>query len=261
MSAAVPTPELLLRRLDELGAALSRRRDAIALIGLGSVGADLGRLDDHSDLDFFVVVEDGAKQRYLDAIDWLEAPCAVSFSFRNTVDGRKALYADGVFAEYAIFTLEELRRAAFTAGRIVWQRDDAPAGLELPARPPGSAASASVDWNVNEALTNLYVGLQRDARGERLSAMRLIQVFAVDRVIALLELRSVADAGARDPFAVERRAESRFGGDALPLAELAPGYERNREGALAVLGWLEARFQVDPVMADAVRALCASPAP
>jgi hypothetical protein len=223
------------------------------------VGADLHRLDDHSDLDFFAIVEDDAKQRYLDSIDWLEEPCPVSFSFRNTVDGRKALYADGIFAEYAVFTLEELRRAAFTAGRVVWQRHDTPAGLELPARPPGSSPSPSVDWGVNEALTNLYVGLQRDARGERLSAMRLIQVLAVERLIGLL---APEDGGAGDPFAVERRAEVRFGADALPLTELAPGYERNREAALAVLAWLDARFEIDPVMAAAIRGLCArSPAP
>ena len=45
---------------------LAARGDAIALLGLGSVGSDLGRLDEHSDLDFFAIVEDGAKQRYLD---------------------------------------------------------------------------------------------------------------------------------------------------------------------------------------------------
>lgn len=37
----------LLARLDEPGAALARRDDAIALIGLGSVGADLARFDEH----------------------------------------------------------------------------------------------------------------------------------------------------------------------------------------------------------------------
>jgi hypothetical protein len=62
-------PERLLHRLDDLGAALARRGDAIALIGLGSVGIDLDRLDDHSDLDFFVIVEDDARQRYPDSID------------------------------------------------------------------------------------------------------------------------------------------------------------------------------------------------
>src|SRR6266536_2824637 len=58
-------PERLVQRLDDLGTELARCGDAIALIGLGSVGVDLDRLDDHSDLDFFVIVEDEARQGYL----------------------------------------------------------------------------------------------------------------------------------------------------------------------------------------------------
>jgi hypothetical protein len=81
-------PQRLLRRLDDLGVVLAKRGDALALLGLGSVGCDLDRLDDHSDMDFFVVVDDGAKQRYLDSIDWLEALHPVVFSFENSVDGR-----------------------------------------------------------------------------------------------------------------------------------------------------------------------------
>jgi hypothetical protein len=56
-------PQRLLRRLDDLGVVLAQRGDALALLGLGSVGVYLGRLDDHSDMDFFVVVADGTKQR------------------------------------------------------------------------------------------------------------------------------------------------------------------------------------------------------
>jgi hypothetical protein len=81
---------------------LAKRGDAVALLGVGSVGRDLERLDDHSDLDFFVIVEDGAKPRYLESIDWLEELHPVVFGFENSVDGRKALFADGLFAEYAI---------------------------------------------------------------------------------------------------------------------------------------------------------------
>jgi hypothetical protein len=62
----VDVPQRLLQRLDELGAVLRERGDAIALLGLGSVGTDLGRLDEHSDMDFFAIVEDGAKPRYLE---------------------------------------------------------------------------------------------------------------------------------------------------------------------------------------------------
>jgi hypothetical protein len=244
-------PERLLQRLDELGAALARRGDAIALIGLGSVGVDLDRLDDHSDLDFFVIVEDEARQRYLDSIDWLAELSPVAFSFPNTVDGRKVLFADGLFAEYAVFTLDGLAAAASPPGRIVWQRADAPAGLDVARGVAGPSPYDSVEWQANEALTNLYVGLHRDARGETLSAARLIQTHAVDRVLTIAGLQG-GGAAQQDAFAVERGAERRFGAS-VPLAAMVPGYGRNREAALAILAWLEAHAGVDPALAVAIR--------
>ncbi len=48
--------ERLLKRLDDIGRSLAGRPDALALIGLGSVGRELERLDDYSDLDVFVIV-------------------------------------------------------------------------------------------------------------------------------------------------------------------------------------------------------------
>jgi hypothetical protein len=247
-------PERLVQRLDELGAALARRGDAIALIALGSVGVDLDRLDDHSDLDFFVIVEEDARQRYLDSIDWLEELAPVAFSFQNTVDGRKVLFADGLYAEYAVFTLVGLAGCASPAGRVVWRRDDAPAGLEAARRVPGPSPYDTVEWQANEALTNLYVGLHRDARGETLSASRLIQTHAVDRVLTIAELQAGGAGGRQDVFAVERGAELRFGAG-VPLAAMAPGYGRNREAALAILAWLEAHAGVDAALAAAIRKL------
>ena len=226
----------------------------MALIGLGSVGLDLDRLDDHSDMDFFVVVDDGAKLRYLDSIDWLEALCPVEFGFSNSVDGRKVLFADGLFAEYAVFTLDELRGASFPPGRLVWARGDAPAGLERWGRLPGPSPYDDPEYQVNEAVTNLYVGLHRDARGERLAATRLIQYHAVDRLLTYLGLTTPGSAR-QDPFALERGAEKRFGPDVLPLSEIVLGYDRNREAALAILEWLEARIEVDQTLAAEIRRL------
>jgi hypothetical protein len=246
-------PERLLQRLDDLGALLARRGDAIALIGLGSVGIDLDRLDEHSDLDFFVIVEDDARQRYLDSIDWLEELSPVAFSFANTVDGRKVLFSDGIYAEYAVFTLDGVAASASPAGRVVWQRAGAPAGLDAPRRVPVPSPYDTVQWQTNEALTNLYVGLHRDARGETLSAARLIQTHAIDRVLTIAGLQADA-AGRQDVFAVERGAEQRFGGD-VPLAAMVPGYGHNREAALAILLWLEAHAEVDPALAAAIRTL------
>jgi hypothetical protein len=250
-------PQRLLERLDRLGEVLAGRGDALALIGLGSVGVDLERLDDHSDLDFFVIVEDGARQRYLDSIDWLEELSPVGFSFPNTLDGRKVLFADGLFAEYAVFTLDELHAGSHPEGRIVWRRVDAPEGLERARRTPRRAAHNDAAFQVNEALTNLYVGLHRDARGERLSAARLIQVHAVDRLLEFLELTEPGFDRRQDVFIVERGAELRFGPDVLPLASLMPGYERNRDAALAIIEWLERRADVDQALAAAIRRLAA----
>lgn len=248
-------PERLLRRLDDLAAVLATRGDALALIALGSVGLDQDRLDDHSDLDFFVVVDDAAKPRYLAAIDWLEALSPVAFSFPNTVDGRKALFADGLYAEYAVFTLGELRSSAFPPARLVWKRDDAPAGLERAGRLPASSSHETVEFHVNEALTNLYVGLHREARGERLSAARLIQSFAIDHVLAVLDLAVSPASERQDPFALERGVEARFAPETLPLSALVLGYDRNRESARAILAWLEAHAEVDPALAAAIREL------
>jgi hypothetical protein len=248
------TPEYLLGWLDELGQILAERGDAIALIGHGSVGVDLHRLDEHSDLDFFVLVDQGAKQRYIGSIDWLEALHPVLYSFANTVDGRKVLFDDGVFAEYGVFTLEELERLCFSPGRVVWQRADAPDALEVPRRdqPP----LGGLEHQLNEALTNLYVGLHRDARGERLSATRFIQGHAIDRIITMLYI--LQGAQPQDAFDVERGVERCFGPEVLPLADFVLGYGHNGEAALAILEWLEAHGDVSPVMAVAIRSLARS---
>ena len=244
----------MLQRLDDLGAELSRRTDAIALIGLGSAGAEHDRLDEHSDLDFFVVVDDGAKARYLEAIDWLAAPCPVAYSFANDRNGRKALYADGIFVEYAIFTVDELGRLPFVGGRLVWQRTDAPDGLVDCGPPPAGPPYDTVEFHLNEALTNLYVGLHRELRGERLTASRFIQSFAVDRVISLLNLTAEAR-HRRDPFEPSRRVEQAYPPEVLPLAEMVPGYEGNLAAARTTFEWLRHRFAVHPVIGDAIRDL------
>ncbi|HZQ80591.1 MAG TPA: hypothetical protein VFB25_01290 [Gaiellaceae bacterium] len=246
-------PERLLQRLDDLAAVLAQRGDAIALIGLGSVGVDLDRIDDHSDLDFFVIVDDDARERYLDSIDWLQLVSHVAFSFANTVDGRKVLFGDGIYAEYAVFTLDGAAACPAPAARVVWERDDAPDWLAAPRLLPEPSPHDSVEWQANEALTNLYVGLHRNARGEKLSAARLIQTHAVDRVLTIAGLLA-RSADQQDPFAVERGAERRFGTD-VPLAAMVPGYDRNPEAALAILDWIEAHTNVDAPLVAAIRRL------
>ncbi|MHA3835047.1 hypothetical protein ACXR8F_04905 [Terrabacter sp. AAH1] len=254
-STAPPTvPQRLLAFLDRLGAVLEQRGDAVALLGLGSVGRDLHRLDEHSDADFFVVVDDAAaRDRYLADIDWLEAAQPVVWSFENSRAGRKALLEGDLFAEYAVFSLAEMDTAGYPPGRLHWSRADAPAGLEIPNVPVPQPDS--MRHQVGEAITNLYVGLHRDLRGERLTATRFIQGYAVDRWVTVLGHLGLGTGDAQDVFVVDRGVERRFGPELLPLADLVPGYERNWFAAQTLLDLLEAHVELDPTIVAAVRDL------
>ena len=246
----------LLARLDEIGEALEQDGDALALIGLGSAGVELERLDDYSDLDFFVVAAPGRKRRFVESLDWLERAGPVAYAFRNTADGYKLLFADGIFCELAVFEPDELRAVPFARGRVVWRRPEVDEAIAIPAAEPPPRAAPAAEWLLGEALTNLYVGLGRYRRGERLSAQRFIQHYAVDRVVELAALVEAERPAPRDQFAGERRFERRFPGVTARLPEFVQGYARSRESALAILGFLEARFEVNPAMARAVRELC-----
>lgn len=259
MHATIP-PTVLLARLDAIGASLAQLPDALGLIALGSVGLERERLDAYSDLDFFVVVEDHAKARYLSDLDWLAAAgpgtegtarSAIAYHLRNTADGYKLLYADGIFCEFAVFTRAELSSAATSGARIVWERHGA--ALQLP-EPVTPAEPPALSWQLGEALTNLYVGLGRLRRGEQLSAARFIQQYAVDRVLALAAQLEPAGSASSDPFAPERRVEQRYPGLALLLPQFVQGYERSAESALAMLTYLEAHWEVNPQLAAAIRA-------
>ncbi len=250
MRATVP-PATLLARLDAIAASLAQRPDALGLVGLGSVGLHRDRLDEYSDLDFFAVVEDHAKAHYLDDLSWLAAPCPIAYATRNTVDGYKLLYADGVFCEFAVFSRAELQGAAASGACLIWERAGAALRLPTSAAP---AESPAVAWHLGEALTNLYVGLGRLRRGEQLSAARFIQQYAVDRVLALAAQLDPTGQASADPFAAERRIELRYPALAPLLPQFVQGYERSAESALAILDYLEAHWEVNPVIAAVIRA-------
>lgn len=226
----------VLQRLDDLAAHLSTRPDVLAVLGVGSVGEQTGRVDEHSDVDVFVVVDDGAVGGYAHDIGWLEAVAPVAFWFSHTHDGCKVLFDDGIFVEYAVFTVAELRAVPFAGARVVWRRPGAPDDL-LRGAPPPVPRDDSVGFHVGEALTNLFVGVHRELRGEHLTAARFVQSHAVDHVLALAGTHA-----RRDPFDASRRVEQAR--PDLPLARMVPGYGRSAAAAREVLTWLGARYEV-----------------
>ncbi|NUN69185.1 MAG: hypothetical protein HUU02_05690 [Bacteroidetes bacterium] len=241
-------PLLLLRRLDAIGASLRDSGQARALLALGSVGSETERLDEYSDLDFFVIAAPGRKQQLIDDLSWLRSVSPVAYHFKNTKDGHKLLFEDGIYCEFAVFEEEEMKSAAFSAGRIVWMTEDFDASLCTPRVPSAPFRPDDLSWAVGEMVTCIYVGLCRYARGERLSGTRFIQSFAADMMIACAPHFEQEQPGAKDRYQNERRFEQRFPGMAAWLPRIIQGYDRVPESALELLAMIEQYAHVDPSM-------------
>ena len=72
-------------------------------------------------------------------------------------------------------------------GGVIWKAEGIPDTIAIPQRTPPSQEPPVTEWLLGEALTNLYIGLCRERRGEHLAALRLIQGYAVDRILELAE--------------------------------------------------------------------------
>ncbi|MGR5168638.1 hypothetical protein ACPV5L_15690 [Vibrio astriarenae] len=251
-------PKSLLTRLNRIGEALSHTSQCHALLGLGSVGKETDRLDAYSDIDFFVIAKMGFKQRFIENLDWLSKIGNLGYVFRNTADGYKVLFEEGIFCEFAVFEPQELAEISFSAGRIVWQEEGFDSSTCQPCqkRSEAPAPNPNVEWQIGEALTNLYVGMGRERRGEKLTAMRFIQSYALDRLIDLVRMQDEATSVSADPFMPDRRIETRFPSFASHLKDFAQGYKCNAASALAQLDFLERHFEVNKPMAKAIKQLC-----
>jgi hypothetical protein len=232
----------VLKRMQELASHVSEIKEVRCLLGLGSI-ANHNRLDEYSDIDFFLIVENGHKHRFMDKLDWLEVKPLV-YTFQNTKDGYKAMYDDGIFAEFAVFDEEEMKTARFTGGKVFYHKDDFDLELIKPKFEP-KQKEVDITFNVNEAMTNLYIGLLRGLRGEKSSAMSFIQSYAYGLSIELFPKVFEETKLEVDPYVFERRIESRFPKQKELLASMRQGIKHNHASAKIILDFLNQHFEVN----------------
>lgn len=254
-------PDLMKERLRDIGESLESSGEAYALLGLGSAGPESARMDAYSDLDFFAIVKESRKSAFLADLGWLERVAPVAFRYRNTVDGYKAMFDDGVFCEFAVFEPSELRGIPFSRGKIIWKEESFDERFCEPLHFKHGPQGKNREWIVGEVLSNLYVGLCRCRRGEELAATRLIQHFTIDRIMELVELTEEEIPGLRDIFARERRFERRFPKLAGDFGAMVQGYGRNPESARAILEFTGKRHPLPSRMSQIIINLCSEKNP
>lgn len=240
---------LIIERIEELKKEFKKDPRILCFLGLGSL-ANFNRLDDYSDLDFFLIVEDGEKINFINDLSWLHVQSLV-YQFRNTIDGYKAMYQDGIFLEFAVFEKEEVKNVPFSPGKILYKKDDFDESIVYKELKPKD--KSEVSYRVGEALTNLYIGLLRDLRGEKASAFSFIQVYAMHQIFELMPLFYPEDSSIeKDYFVSERRIEERFKENRAILSHMMQGYDKNKESAYAILSFLKAHTEVSKPLEEKI---------
>lgn len=248
----------LLLRLQEIAQSVQDTEKALALLGLGSVGVEMERLDEFSDLDFFVIVKDGYKNHFIDDISWLTNITPVLYKFRNTNDGYKIMYEDEIYCEFAVFELYELENIPYAEGRIIWRDDDFDKSLCIPKKTGAPTwKPESSEWLIGEIITCIYVGLCRFNRGEKLSGYRFIQGHAFALFVDLVDMTEKKSENIKDDiYSKERRFEEKFPGIDETLCSFLLGYKQTKEAAKNMINYMDEKYEVNSSMKKIILDLC-----
>lgn len=237
-------PSLLISRMNDIADSVKQKDGALAVLALGSIGIEQDRLDAYSDLDFFVIVEDVYKNRFIQNLDWLHEVYPLSYAFKNTKDGYKILFDDDIYGEFAVFGRSEVPKVVQAQARCVWKHDayHEPSLLISKNLPPKNEQEPT--YHLEEALTNLYVGCSRALRGETLSGQKYIEGYALDHVLTYMRLSYPVDQHV-DYFNPERRIESHYPDFKNQLHLMCSGSKKLSISAKSILEWITQKYHVN----------------
>ena len=214
----------------------------LAVLGLGSL-ARPQRMDTYSDLDFFLVVEQGCKADFLNDTSWLQLS-EKGYCFQNTKDGFKALTQGDIFIECAVFTLDELPSIPYDRPTIYYAKNE-----EIHSKIPYKVQTIHTEdsaYCLEECISQLLIGLQRYHRGETLAAFTMIQVYAVENYLKAV-LPSWPPSIEQDPFVYARRIEAAYPESKAILSFLVLGYDHTRHSGQRLLDLLKKHVPNHPL--------------
>ena len=166
-----------------------RRSDVLGVVALGSTAATDHRPDRYSDHDLFVVTVDGAAPALRDDVGWLPDAHRIALCHAETRHGRGVVYDDGHLVEIAVFEPGELRVCRVNAFRVLHDTGDVTAWITaLASTTTATQAAADPDGTERFAafVQQMIVGINRNARGEHVSANARVRGQALELLLSLL---------------------------------------------------------------------------
>lgn len=163
---------------------LAARDEVLGLVLVGST-ADLGRVDEWSDHDFFVITKEGFAEQMRQDLSWLPNHESIVMRPRETAHGLKVVYADASVLEFAVFEDSELEAAGANAYNVTLDRTNITVRMAAIAE---RSKPKSYDFDSEFAifLTQMLIGVGRARRGEVIIAGQFTRSYCLNRALGFI---------------------------------------------------------------------------
>ncbi len=169
---------------NELVHSVAKRPEVIGLIFLGSAAAT-HRVDQYSDQDFFLVVNEGTGESLRQDLSWLPDHDKIALRPRETAHGLKVVYQNGDVLEFAVFEDPELELASVNDFKVVLDNKDLASRMaKIAARSAPEPVDRARDFEL--FLSLILIGVGRAKRGEFLAAEQHIKSAALEFAVKLI---------------------------------------------------------------------------
>jgi len=217
---------------EELTKSVSADDRVVGLVFLGSA-ADLFRVDQWSDHDFFLFVSPGTGEDFRQNLSWLPNHENILLSPRETDHGLKVVYNDGHLLEFAVFD-DGLELFGVNAFEVALDRGGIQERIEKAALRSESKAR-EFDSEFEIFLAQILIGVGRARRGEVLSAGQFIRNFAPAKLMGLMNQFCPPLPGSESTLDNQndsRRFEARY---PLVAKEIEAAQQQNLEKSASIL--------------------------
>ena len=179
-----PTLESFIEFQSQLVQKLESIPEVLGLMFAGS-SADLSRVDEYSDQDFFLIVSNGQAEAFRQDLSWLPNHDQITLSPRETDHGLKVLYRDGNLLEFAVFEIGELpTHTAPVDNRVVFDRGGVAEIIKQITHTDARVFDPAREYQL--FLTLIQIGAGRVRRGEVIAGSQHIKSYALNHLLGLV---------------------------------------------------------------------------